>query len=113
MTVLCPSERFYEQQGHCHQTLVERAWQIIHVVVRWLPGRDLVLGADSSYAVLELLHQVSELPRASLITRLRLDAALYDLPPERQPGQLGRPRLKGNPGGCVGRCGNAVEQAHR
>jgi hypothetical protein len=33
MIVLCPSERFYEQQGRCHQTLVERAWQIIHVVV--------------------------------------------------------------------------------
>ena len=95
MTVLCPSERFYEPQGRRHQTLVERAWQIIHVVVRWLPRRDLVFVTDSSYAVLELLHQVSELPRASLITRLRLDAALYDLPPKREPGQLGRPRLKG------------------
>jgi DDE superfamily endonuclease len=51
--------------------------------------------ADSSYAVLELLHKVSESPRASLITRLRLDAALYDPPPPRDPGQLGRPRLKG------------------
>jgi hypothetical protein len=96
MTVLCPSERFYEQQGRRHQTLVERAWQIIHVVVRWLPGRDLVFVADSSYAVLELLHQVSELPRASLITRLRLDAALYDPPPAREPGHIGRPRLKGD-----------------
>jgi hypothetical protein len=96
MTVLCPSERFYEQQGRRHQTLVERAWQIIHVVVRWLPGRTLVFVADSSYAVLELLHQVSGLPRASLITRLRLDAALYDPPPAREPGQMGRPRLKGD-----------------
>jgi hypothetical protein len=96
MTVLCPSERFYEQQGRRHQTLVERAWQIIPVVVRWLPGRALVFVADSSYAVLELLHKVSELPRAHLITRLRLDAALYDPPPAREPGQLGRPRLKGD-----------------
>jgi hypothetical protein len=96
MTVLCPSEHFYEQQGRRHQTLVERAWQIIHAVVRWLPARDLVFVADSSYAVLELLHQVSALPRASLITRLRLDAALSDPPPARAPGQLGRPRLKGD-----------------
>jgi hypothetical protein len=81
MTVLCPSEQFYEQQGRRYQTLVERAWQIIHVVVRWLARRDLVFVADSSYAVLELLHQVSELPRASLITRLRFDAACYDPPP--------------------------------
>jgi hypothetical protein len=35
MTVLCPSEHFYEQQGRRHQTLAERAWQIIRVVVRW------------------------------------------------------------------------------
>jgi DDE superfamily endonuclease len=96
MTVLCPAERFYEQQGRRHQTLVERAWHIIHVVVRWLPRRAWVFVADSSYAVLELLHQVSEWPRASLITRLRLDAALYDPPPTREPGQLGRPRLKGD-----------------
>ncbi len=96
MTVLCPAERYYEPQGRRHQTLVERAWHIIHVVVRWWPGRDLVLVADSSYAVLEWLHQVSELPRASLITRLRLDAARYDPPPAREPGQLGRARLKGD-----------------
>lgn len=48
MTVLCPSERFHEQQGRRHQSLVEQAWQIIHVVVRWLPGRGLVFVADSS-----------------------------------------------------------------
>ena len=65
-------------------------------MVRWLPERDLVFVADSSYAVLELLHQVSALPHASLITRLRLDAALYDPPPAREPGQIGRPRLKGD-----------------
>ena len=60
---------------------VERAGQIIRVVVRWWPRRDLVFVADSSDAVLALLHQVRELPRARLITRLRLDAALYDPPP--------------------------------
>jgi hypothetical protein len=52
--------------------------------------------ADSSYAILELHHQVSALPQASLITRLRLDAALYDPPPKREPGLLGRLRLKGD-----------------
>jgi hypothetical protein len=96
MTVLCPSERFYERRGRRHQPLAERAWPVIRLVVRWLPGRMVVFVADSSYAVLELLAHVSRLCRASLITRLRLDAALYDPPPERQPGQKGRPRLKGD-----------------
>jgi len=95
LTVLCPSEGFYAELGRQHQTLVERAWQIIQLVVRWLPNRAVVFVADSSFAVIQLLKQVSELRQASLITRLRMDAALYDAAPQRQPRQMGRPRLKG------------------
>jgi hypothetical protein len=95
LTVLCPSERFYEQRGRGHQTLTERAWQMIRLVVRWLPGREVAFVADSSFAALELLDKVATLPRASVITRLRLDAALYDPPPPRKPSSKGRPRLKG------------------
>jgi DDE superfamily endonuclease len=95
LTVLCPSERFYEQHGRRHQTLLERAWQIIQLVRRWLPGREVVFVADSSFAALEWLALVAQLPGVSVITRLRLDAALYDPPPPRVLGQRGRPRLKG------------------
>src|SRR5919109_689425 len=90
LTVLCPSERFYAQQGRCHQPLTARAWQMIRLLVRWLPERELVWVADSSFAALELLDKVKTLPRASVITRLRLDAALYDPAPYRQPGTNGR-----------------------
>ena len=95
LTALCPSERFYAQRGRCHQPLTARAWQIMRLVVRWLPGREIAFVADSSFAALELLDHVTTLPRGSLITRLRLDAALYDPPPQREPGTKGRPRLKG------------------
>ena len=95
LTVLCPSERFYTQRGRRHQTMLERARQIIRIVRRWLPGRELVFVADSSFAALEWLALVARLPRVSVITRLRLDAALYDPPPQRAPGTKGRPRLKG------------------
>jgi len=54
LTVLCPSERFYQQRHRTGQTLIERAWQIIRLVRRWLPGRELVLVADSSFAAIEL-----------------------------------------------------------
>lgn len=47
--------------------------------------------ADRSFAAIELLAAVS--PHATMITRLRLDAALYDPAPERRPGQIGRPRI--------------------
>lgn len=55
MTVLCPSECFYEQHGRRHQSLIERAWQIIRLIRRWLPRRELVLVTDSGFAALELL----------------------------------------------------------
>jgi hypothetical protein len=95
LTGLCPAKRFDEQGGRRHQPGTERAWQIIRLGVRWLPGRDRVWGADRSWAALELLAKVQPVPRASLLPRLRRDAALYDPLPPRPPGTRGRPRLKG------------------
>jgi hypothetical protein len=95
LTVLCPSERYHQQRGQRHKTLTARARQIIRLLGRWLPGRTLVFVADSTYAALDLLKQASTRAGVSLITRLRLDAALYDPAPPRQKGQNGRPRLKG------------------
>jgi DDE superfamily endonuclease len=95
LTVLCPSERCYAQHGRRHHTLLERAWQSLQLVRRWVPGREVVFVADSSFAALEWLALVARLPGVSVLTRLRLDAALYDPPPLRAPGQRGRPRLKG------------------
>jgi hypothetical protein len=95
LTALCPSERHHRQRGQRHKTLPEWAGQLIGLLHRWLAGREVVMVADSSYAVIELLKQVSDTPEVSLITRLRLDAALYDPAPPRMPRQNGRPRKKG------------------
>jgi hypothetical protein len=58
--------------------------------------RTLVLVADSSFAVLELLARVQRLHEPIImIVRLRLDAALYAPAPPRRPGTKGRPRKKG------------------
>jgi hypothetical protein len=94
-TALCPSERYHQQRGQRHKTLPEWAGQAIALCHRWMSGREVVVVADSSYAVIELLKQVSDTPDVSLITRLRLDAALYDPAPPRAPRQNGRPRKKG------------------
>jgi len=65
-------------------------------VRRWLPHRAIVLVADSSFAALELLEALRQLPRpVEVVTRLRLDAALYHPAPERQAKQMGRPRKVG------------------
>jgi hypothetical protein len=95
MTVRCPSEPCYEPRGRGAHTLVQRAWQMIHVVGRWRPGRVVVCVADRRDAALEWRHQVSTWPHARLITRRRLAAALDDPSPAREPGPIGRPRLQG------------------
>ncbi|MGG6265270.1 hypothetical protein ACQ4M3_13670 [Leptolyngbya sp. AN03gr2] len=52
--------------------------------------------ADSSFAALEWLEAMRQLPTSvAVVTRLRLDAALYDPAPQRQPKQMGRPRKVG------------------
>ena len=96
LTALAPSERYYQKMGRVPKKLTDRARQIILQLRRWLPTRPLVLVADSSYAALDLLHFCQSLTQpVTLITRLRLDAALYEPAPSRQPGQNGRPRVKG------------------
>jgi hypothetical protein len=96
LTVLAPSERYHQERGLRHKTLADWARQLIIQVRRWLPDRLLVVVADSTYAVLTLLAACQQLrPAVVLITRLRLDAALYEPAPKRAPGQVGRPRVKG------------------
>ena len=63
---------------------------------RWWPERAIVAVADSGYAALAFLARCQMLHRPiTVITRLRLDAALYTPAPPRQPHQNGRPRKKG------------------
>jgi hypothetical protein len=96
LTVLAPSERYHQERGSCHKTLTDHARQMIAQVRRWLPDRPIVVVADSSYAVLELLSAAAALARAvTMVTRLRLDAALYHPAPPREKGKRGAPRKKG------------------
>jgi hypothetical protein len=92
-TVLAPSERYYLQRGRHPNKLTDRARQLLLMVKRWVPERPIVVVADSSFAALELLDAVRR--KVCVITRLRLDAALFDPAPQRAPGTIGRPRRKG------------------
>ena len=92
-SVLAPSERYYLKRGRRPNKLTDRARQLLLMVKRWVPERPIVVVADSSFAALELLDAARH--ELCMITRLRLDAALYDPAPERIPGRPGRPRHKG------------------
>ena len=96
VTALAPSERYDQERRRRHKTLVDWARQLLVLVRRWWPERALIAVADSSYAALDLLAACQGWAQpVTLITRLRLDAALYEPAPPRKPRQVGRPRLKG------------------
>jgi hypothetical protein len=96
LTALAPSERANAAAGKRHKAVTDWAWQLLLVVRRWWPDRTIVAVADSGYAAIRLLARCIALPvPITVITRLRLDAALYQPAPPRHPGQIGRPRQKG------------------
>lgn len=96
LCALAPSERYAAERGRRHKLLTEWAWQMLMLVRRWQPERQIVAVADGGYASLKLLDRCRHLGKPiTFITRLRLDAALYKPAPPRKPKQMGRPRLKG------------------
>jgi hypothetical protein len=94
LTVLAPSGRYYASSARRQKTLIDWARQMILQLRRWLPAREVVVVGDSNYAALDLLHTCQALPiPVTMVTRLRMDAALYD--PAPPYSGIGRPRKKG------------------
>src|SRR5918912_4341447 len=93
LSVLAPSERWSREHGRRHKRLTDWARQVLLQTARWLPGRRVIAAADSSFSAIELLRDVGR--SLCMISRLRLDAGLYEPPPPRTPGTIGRPRVKG------------------
>jgi DDE superfamily endonuclease len=96
LCALAPSERYAADRGRRHKKITEWVWQLILVLRRWYPKREIVAVADRAYASLKLLDRCRNLSNPiTFVARLRRDAALYEPAPARRPGQIGRPRLKG------------------
>ena len=55
LTVLAPSERYYQGKKRKHKKLTEWAYQLALQTRRWLPKRPLVVVGDSSFAGINLL----------------------------------------------------------
>lgn len=79
------------RRKHDGPTTVELARQMLVALADWLPDRDIQLACDGAYATLA----GARLPRVQVTSRLRRDAAVYELTPPRT-GRRGRPRKKGD-----------------
>jgi hypothetical protein len=64
--------------------LLDWARQAALQIYRWLPDRYIVLVGDSAFAAIEFLAAVRNY--VCVITRLRLDANLFDFPPHKRKG---------------------------
>ena len=93
LSVLNWPQRAAQSQQRRHKRLPEIARGMLLQLKRWLPDRELICVADSSYAVIDLLAAVA--PSVTMITRLRLDAALYAPVSAGDQPRRGRPRKKG------------------
>ena len=96
LCALAPSERYAAERGRRHKKMTEWARQLLLVLRRWYPKREIVAVSERAYASLEPLDRCRKPGNPiTFVSRLRLDAALYEPAPPRRPGQRGRPRIKG------------------
>jgi len=96
LTVPAHSEACNRERGKPHKTTVDWTRRMIMQVSRWVANRAIVLVGDGAYAAVALAHCCAGLPNpVLLVSRLRLDAALFDPPPPPSPGKRGRKPKKG------------------
>jgi hypothetical protein len=78
------------------RTLVDWAWLMLERVRRWQPERTILVVGDGSYAATTLVQRCQRLQRpVQLVSRLRLDAQLYDPPPPQVKSKRGPKPQKG------------------
>jgi len=93
MTVLAPSREANAARNRYHKTSIDWAMVIVRVISRWLK-RPWALIGDGGFACARLGWACLK-QGAILVSRLRLDAALYEFPAPPRTGKAGRPPEKG------------------
>lgn len=94
MTILEPSVKSDKAAKRRHKTTLRWTIQILIKIVRWLKNTPIILVGDGGFACGELAWRCLKL-KITLITRLKINACLYDFPPEDEPGKRGRKKTKG------------------
>lgn len=92
LTALAPSKKANEKAERRHKTSIDWTRQMVKLVSRWLK-RPWILIGDGAYACMKLAQNCIK-HKVTLISRLRLDAQLFESP-EVKPKRRGRPPVKG------------------
>jgi hypothetical protein len=94
MTVLEPSEKSDKQAKKRHKTTLQWTIQMLKQVIRWLTKTPIILVGDGGFACAELAWTCLKY-KIGFISRLKINARLYDFPPLTEPGRKGRKKTKG------------------
>jgi hypothetical protein len=92
LTVLAPSKKSNEASGRRHKTSLDWTRQMVCFITRYL-RRHWILVGDGAYACMDLAVTCIKL-HVALISRLRLDAQLFEFPVFEKK-KLGRKPVKG------------------
>ena len=96
LPVLC---RLYRSKTACkraglvHRKKTELAAEMIRLLASWVPHRRVVVAGDGGYSNRTVMRDRPA--KVDVVGRGWMNAALYAPPPPRQPGQMGRPRVRG------------------
>ena len=92
LTVLAPSKKCNEKAKKRHKISIDWTQQMVKLVTRWVK-RPWVLLGDGAYACMDLARTCLK-QQVTLISRLRLDAQLFEFP-ELTEKKRGRKPIKG------------------
>lgn len=96
LTLNAPSEATNQANGKRHKTSIDWIKQMVCLVRRWLRGRALVLVTDGALTAVKLGLTCGALRQpVTWVSRMRLDAALYDWPGKQPQGKPGPKPKKG------------------
>lgn len=93
MTILAPSKKANKVKNREHKTSIDWTIIAIRIIVRWLKRAFILIG-DGGFACIRLGHSCIK-NNVALVSRLRLDAALYEQAPFPAKGKVGRRAEKG------------------
>ena len=78
LTALTPSKAWCEHHKRRYRPATKWAERLLLTLRRWLPDRVIVAVMDGEFAAIDLLHRLRR--HMVVVTRLRLDACLFDPP---------------------------------
>lgn len=94
MTVLEPSKKSDKAAKRRHKTTLQWTIQMLMQIVRWLKNTPIILVGDGGFACARLAWMCLKY-KISLVSRLKINACLYDFAPLDEAGKRGRKKTKG------------------